>query len=55
VSDPSQMTTELHGERWEIEGGKFAKREQDHVTAPLVHVEPFGISPGVFVVGLSFG
>ncbi len=55
VSDPSQMTAQLHGQRREIEGDKFAKREQDHVMAPLVHVEPFGISPRMFVVGLSFG
>jgi hypothetical protein len=55
ASDPSQMTAQLHGQRREIEGSKFAKREQDHVLAPLVHVEPFGISPGMFVVGVSFG
>jgi hypothetical protein len=48
------MTAQLHGQRREIEGDKFAKREQDHVMAPLVHVEPFSISSRMFVVGFSF-
>ena len=43
------------GQKREIEGGKFAERKQDHVMAPLVRVEPSGISPRMFVAGFSFG